>query len=405
MVNNKRKKDTLEGWDSFKINDVASIISGGTPDSKNPLFWNGSIDWITPTEIVKTGKYISKSTNKKITTQGLQNSSATLVPENSLILCSRATIGECAINTFPLTTNQGFKNLLPKENILIDFLYYKIIANKKYLIKMASGSTFLEFSKEDIKKFKIVVPSISEQKRIVKVLETWDKAIELINKKIEIKKNIKKGLMQRLLSGKIRLKGFKDEWEKVKIGDIVENVNKRNNNLQIKKVLTVTNKNGFVLPEEHFSKVVASENLKNYKIISKGEFAYNPSRINVGSIAKLKKYDKGVLSPMYVIFRTKEGINSEYLEQWLNTREANIKIRNSSAGSVRQTVDFKSFGLIKLYLPSRDEQEEIVNILSSVDKEIEKLEEKKNILQEQKKYLLNNLVTGAIRTPENLEVK
>jgi type I restriction enzyme S subunit len=405
MVNNKRKKDTLEGWDSFKINDVASIISGGTPDSKNPLFWNGSIDWITPTEIVKTGKYISKSTNKKITTQGLQNSSATLVPENSLILCSRATIGECAINTFPLTTNQGFKNLLPKENILIDFLYYKIIANKKYLIKMASGSTFLEFSKEDIKKFKIVVPSISEQKRIVKVLETWDKAIELINKKIEIKKNIKKGLMQRLLSGKIRLKGFKDEWEKVKIGDIVENVNKRNNNLQIKKVLTVTNKNGFVLPEEHFSKVVASENLKNYKIISKGEFAYNPSRINVGSIAKLKKYDKGVLSPMYVIFRTKEGINSEYLEQWLNTREANIKIRNSSAGSVRQTVDFKSFGLIKLYLPSKDEQEEIVNILSSADKEVEKLEEKKKVLQEQKKYLLNNLVSGAIRTPENLEVK
>jgi type I restriction enzyme S subunit len=405
MVNNKRKKDTLEGWDSFKINDVASIISGGTPDSKNPLFWNGSIDWITPTEIVKTGKYISKSTNKKITTQGLQNSSATLVPENSLILCSRATIGECAINTFPLTTNQGFKNLLPKENILIDFLYYKIIANKKYLIKMASGSTFLEFSKEDIKKFKIVVPSISEQKRIVKVLETWDKGIELINKKIEIKKNIKKGLMQRLLSGKIRLKGFKDEWEKVKIGDIVENVNKRNNNLQIKKVLTVTNKNGFVLPEEHFSKVVASENLKNYKIISKGEFAYNPSRINVGSIAKLKKYDKGVLSPMYVIFRTKEGINSEYLEQWLNTREANIKIRNSSAGSVRQTVDFKSFGLIKLYLPSKDEQEEIVNILSSADKEVEKLEEKKKVLQEQKKYLLNNLVSGAIRTPENLEVK
>jgi type I restriction enzyme, S subunit len=108
---------------------------------------------------------------------------------------------------------------------------------------------------------------------------------------------------------------------------------------------------------------------------------------------------------MYVTFRPNKNIDSDYLYHWLNTSEANGKIRSCASGSVRESVDFKSFSSIKIKIPKFEEQKEIVKILNTSEKELLVLEKKLFIIKEQKRYLLNNLITGTIRTPETLSTK
>lgn len=191
-------------WKNEKLGDIGEIVSGGTPDTTEKSYWGGDIQWITPTEITKLkGKYIYSS-GRTISKLGLKNSSATIIPKKSLIVCSRATVGDCAINLVDITTNQGFKNIIPRK-VQVDFLYYWMLTKKHYLKRIASGSTFLEFSKKDLEKIKINIPSdIKEQEAIANILNTADKEIEILENKFTILKDQKKYLLNSLITGKIR---------------------------------------------------------------------------------------------------------------------------------------------------------------------------------------------------------
>ncbi len=192
-----------EKWETVCMKSLADVISGGTPDTGEAKYWNGDIPWVTPTEITKLkGKYIT-DTERKINSAGLKNSSAVLIPVNSLILCSRATIGEIAININEITTNQGFKNLIPK-NVDLNFLYYWISDNKNQLLRISAGSTFLEFGKSDLEKIKINVPSLNEQKKIGQVLTTSDEEIKTLEGKLKIFQEQKRYLLNNLITGTIR---------------------------------------------------------------------------------------------------------------------------------------------------------------------------------------------------------
>ncbi len=190
MSNNKTYKDSPLGkipsdWELKMIKSIGDVSSGGTPDTKNEDFWNGDINWCTPTDITSLNgsKYI-EYTNTKITELGLKNSSARILPENSVIVCTRATIGKAVINKRPMSTNQGFKNIIP-TNINTEFLYYKILNEENGLKRIANGSTFLEVSKTDFDNYHISVPPLPEQIRIAEVLSAWDKAIGNIQATIE----------------------------------------------------------------------------------------------------------------------------------------------------------------------------------------------------------------------------
>lgn len=207
-------------WEVEPLHYLGQIYSGGTPDTEVEEYWNGDIAWCTPSDITKlTTKYI-ECTDVKITGRGLKESSATLLPPQSIVVCTRATIGNAAICTTDIATNQGFKNIIPNKETNSEWLYYMIIYSKPRLVRLGCGSTFLEVSKKDFSRFKILVPPLAEQKKIAEVLGTWDKAIEKqtqLIKKLELRK---KGLMQHLLTGKKRLPGFSGEWKKVRLGDI-----------------------------------------------------------------------------------------------------------------------------------------------------------------------------------------
>ena len=170
------------------MSDIASVVGGGTPDTTDPLLWNGNVQWFTPTEVGHS-KYVSKSV-RTISQLGLQKSSAKVLPKGSILLSSRATVGECSIVKNECTTNQGFQSLIPRKGINNEFLYYLTQTKKKHFIKYASGSTFLEISNSEIKKTKCAVPCIDEQAKIAEFLTLLDEKIETQNKIIKHKKSL-----------------------------------------------------------------------------------------------------------------------------------------------------------------------------------------------------------------------
>lgn len=182
-------------WEEKKLGEVAEINGGGTPETVKSEYWNGNINWFTPTEIKQ--KYITKS-NRTITELGLKNSSAKVLPEKTLLFTSRATIGDVGIAMNKCTTNQGFQSFMPNDNYVTEFLYYWIRHNKKAFIRKSSGSTFIEISKSAIQKIKILLPSIPEQQKIATFLSALDKQIEQVGGQVAKMKEWKKGLLQKM---------------------------------------------------------------------------------------------------------------------------------------------------------------------------------------------------------------
>lgn len=193
-------------WEEVQVKQLGKVSSGGTPDTTNSAYWDGDIMWCTPTEITAVAtKYISE-TGRRITEEGLLNSSAVLLEPGSILLCTRATIGQMAINTVPMATNQGFKNLTLSGGSDARFIYYLLSVNKHELVRLANGSTFLELSKNDFEELAFTVPDAGEQMRIAEVLDTCDSEIEMYQQKMEILKTQKRGLMQQLLTGAVRVR-------------------------------------------------------------------------------------------------------------------------------------------------------------------------------------------------------
>ncbi|WP_219723550.1 restriction endonuclease subunit S [Akkermansia muciniphila] len=197
--------DIPNDWEVSQIGKIADIISGGTPKTTEKSFWNGTILWCTPTDITRTsGRYI-ENTEKTITDNGLKNSSAILLPINSLLLCSRATVGDVRIAKHEITTNQGFKSLVCNSSAYYLFIYYLIPFLKPKMLEKSYGSTFLEISKSNLASIQIQLPSYVEQQAIAEVFSDMDDEIETLEAELKKLNHMKRGMMQELLTGRIRL--------------------------------------------------------------------------------------------------------------------------------------------------------------------------------------------------------
>lgn len=206
LAGEKRLTGFKQAWSKVKVSNMGSISSGGTPDTTKKEYWDGGINWLTPTDVTSLKSRYVFSTNKKISEEGLKNSSAKMLPRGSLLICTRATIGAMAISTTEIATNQGFKNLVPNAEFSVEFLYYLFTFNIKELVRKSSGSTFLELSKSDFEKLTFLCPCIDEQHKIASVLIAADDEIAVQQQKLHYLKQEKKALMQQLLTGKRRVK-------------------------------------------------------------------------------------------------------------------------------------------------------------------------------------------------------
>jgi len=194
-----RFKDTdgndFPDWEMKQLGEVATIVGGGTPDSGEDEYWGGEIAWFTPTEM--KSKYVTDSV-RRISISGLKKSSAKLLPIGTILVSTRATIGDLSISKKECCTNQGFQSLIMKDQNYNEFWYYWIVFNKKELLRRASGSTFLEINKSEISKIPVRRPHPAEQRKIADFLAALDTKIDLVAQELTHARSFKAGLLQQM---------------------------------------------------------------------------------------------------------------------------------------------------------------------------------------------------------------
>ena len=254
---------------------------------------------------------------------------------------------------------------------------------RRKIIPMGAGAQHFNIGQEGLNRVRLHFASLDEQKKIAKILSLLDERISIQNKVIEDLKKLKCAIIETVYNGK---------GHEYRIGDIIEQVSQRNKRCLVNTVLSVNNKLGFINQDEQFEdRMVASEDTSNYKVVTKDDFAYNPARINVGSIARLKSYDKGIVSPMYICFKVTDSIVPEYLESYFATNQFFKEIQKRLEGSVRLCLSFEGLCNIPVVIPNMDEQAEIGKRIHLLEN---KIETECNILsqyEKQKQYLLRQM--------------
>ncbi|MCG8801962.1 restriction endonuclease subunit S [Tenacibaculum finnmarkense] len=249
----------------------------------------------------------------------------------------------------------------------------------------------------------IHLPPLKEQQEIAKILSTWDEAIETTQSLIEKLQFRKKGLMQELLSGKKRLAGFSEQWEEMRLGEVTNRITKKNTELN-DTVITISAQRGFVRQEDYFKKRVASKTLSGYYLIEKGHFAYNKSYSKgypMGAFKRLDTLEKAVVTTLYICFEAKENIDSDFLlnyfEGGMITKNLTKIAQEGGRAHGLLNIGINEFFALKLTVPSLSEQKAISKIIDLSDIEIS--EKKAYLLQlkNQKKGLMQQLLTGKKR--------
>jgi len=374
-------------WNKYTINDLATVVGGGTPDTTVKSYWGGDIQWFTPSEIGKN-KYVDFS-KRTITRDGLDNSSAKLLPLHTILLSSRATVGECSIASNECTTNQGFQSLIAKQcNINIDFLYYLIQTKKKDLIRNACGSTFLEISANEIRKIKVAVPVQNEQEQIAKLLSLIDERIATQNKIIEKLQSLIKGLVDELMTVLLKGKLYPFSSFYIKAGEggtpttsVVEYYTE--GTIPFIKIEDLSCK--YLTNNKDFITELGMQKSSAWLIPSKSVIYSNGATIGAISINEYPVCTKqGILG---IVPNT--NINVEYLYLLMSSSYFSKEISRIITEGTMKTAYLKDINHIKCPLPSMAQQKNITNLTSSIEEKLSIEQELLRFLNLQKQYLLH----------------
>jgi type I restriction enzyme S subunit len=275
---------------------------------------------------------------------------------------------------------------------------------RKQKRRFGQGQQVVHIYPSDLAKIKVLLPPLPEQKAIAQVLSTWDKAIETTQKLIDQKELRKKWLMQVLLTGEKRLNGYSEDWKQFTMNDVFKRITRKNIERNT-NVVTISAQRGFIKQTDFFNKTVASETLDNYFLVVKGEFCYNKSYSNGyawGATKRLKDFDKAVVTTLYICFGLKnENHFADFFEYFF---EANLLDKGLTQiaheggrahGLLNVTPD--DFFSLKITIPAFEEQIAIAQVLSIADNEIKLFKNKLDKLKEQKKGLMQQLLTGKKR--------
>jgi type I restriction enzyme, S subunit len=404
------------GWEIKRLGEISEIMNGGTPDTTVQEFWDGVNLWITPKDMGKLESIYVDDTLRKITDEGLKNSSAKILPPNSIILSSRAPIGHLAINTKPISTNQGCKGLVPKKGIDTLFLYYFLTKSVDLLNSLGTGTTFKELSGSKLGTVEIPLPPLTEQQRIVAILREAFAAIA--KAKANAEQNLKnaKELFDSYLQSVFENKG--EGWEEKTLSELFDV------------------KHGFAFLGEFFS------DSGDYVLLTPGNFfekgGYrdrgDKQKYYIGNIPPdfiLKEGDllvamteqaAGLLgSPIIVpesnkflhnqrlgLVRPKSDIqfDNEFFYHVLNLKHVRKSLHDSGTGvKVRHTSPTKIGQVVICYPKSKTEQQTIVQKLDALSAQTKKLEaiyqQHTNDLDELKKSILQKAFNGELNTEKS----
>lgn len=402
-------------WEKKKLSNCGSIYNGGTPNTQNKEYWNGDVLWCTPTDITNNkGKYIN-FTDRKITTKAIKHVGK-LLPPGTILLCSRATIGELAISSNQITTNQGFKNIVVNDENDNEFIYYLLQTKKKEMIEKATGSTFFEISKKEIENLEINIPQKKEQIIISKCLSEIDLLIENIKSLIKKKKFIKQGVMQELLTGKKRLSGFNGKWikkELQELGDFTSGgVDKKSvagqKSVKLLNFLDVYHRD-FIYKNELYHVVTASDAQIRKCTLKKGDLFFTPSselQTNLALSAVVMEDCPGCVYSYHITrFRFKDNFDIKFKSYMFNNKEFLDQASLIAEGSgKRYVVNLSKFKTLTITYPTDiKEQSFIAEILWDLDQEINSLEKDLGKYKNIKQGMMEQLLTGKIRLIESNE--
>jgi len=397
-------------WQTVQLGELGDIFGGSTPSTKAPEYWNGDIPWLTPSEVTKSDSLSIAETERHITLQGLSSCAAKLLPSGTVMMTSRATIGEVAINAVPMATNQGFINVIGKEDkVCSEFLAYWIKQNRSLFEDRAYGATFKELSKSNFKTIAINLPPLAEQHAIAHVLRTVQQAREARQREIGLERESKAALMQRLFTHGTRGEPRKqteigempENWKVVRLGEISRvssgGTPDRSQpsywNGSIPWVKTGEIDYNTIIET---SEGITEEGLKNSsaKLYAPGTLlmAMYGQGVTRGRVALLG-IDAAINQACAAIIAS-ESVLSEYLFHLFAF--SYDKIRNLGHGANQTNINALIIKSIQVPLPTLPEQQEIASMLCACDAKIEALEREVDKLDELFRALLEELMTGRL---------
>lgn len=397
-------------WKEVTLGEIGTIVGGATPSTKNTSFYDGNIPWLTPKDLsVNSNKYIFRG-ERNITEAGFKSCSCKMLPKGSVLFSSRAPIGYVAIAANDMCTNQGFKSVIPNEETDSEFLYYLLKYNKDNIASQGSGTTFAEVSGKTMKDIEVVVPKEKEdQRRIASILSSLDRKIELNNK---INADLEEMAQAIFKNWFVDFEPFKDGkfvdselgmipegWKVGTLGDITKNKSAKVKERNDVKVLSPVTTGELVLSEEYFTKQVFSSSIAKYKIVNKGDFAYNPARVNIGSLGRNEFDFDGCVSPVYVVFSVLDGYEN-YFDLFRKTDFFKDSVASLAIGGVRQSLSYDDLSSIEVIIPSENAVEEFNNLYNQMKKTIKANKLENSRLSLLRDTLLPRLMSGELEVPE-----
>ena len=411
-INNEHKKLNVPNlrfpefsgeWEVKSIKDVADFMGGGTPSSSNETFWQGTIPWISSSDIVENDiKNISIT--RFITEKAIAHSATKLCPAPSILIVSRVGVGKIALSEEAICTSQDFCNLI---NIKVEpiFLTYCLSRIMKRMSMEVQGTSIKGITTSEIQKISINIPSLQEQKKIGKILSLLDERIATQNKIIEELKKLKSALIEKVFCSPnqknpmCRIEGFEQALSTYKMSDFSSRIATKNKDSKCSLVLTIAAQYGLVNQESFFNKSVASENLTGYYLLHKGEFAYNRSYsagYDWGTVKRLDNYDEGVLSTLYICFKINETIvDSDYLAYYFESTKWHKGLSDIAGEGARNhgllNVSITDYFNTKHRFPVIEEQKAIAKMLNTITEKERKATLLGECYQKQKQYLLRQM--------------
>lgn len=395
-------------WAIKPLAATADVLGGGTPDTGVDEYWQPpEIPWATPTDITGNDGNEITATARYISLAGLKHS--TLVPENSVLMTSRATIGPAKINRIPMAINQGFAALVPKPGYQTEYLFHLIDILRPILVRLGAGTTFLEVSRREIKKILVRIPDDDEQRRIAAALKLADDAIAKAKAELEATQEMRRALTKDLLT---RPSG--DSWQQTTFAKLVREKIRNGYSPTCPQdptgawvlSLDALKDDGFN-PEGIKPAPVEDQGLLPFRLetddilVSRsntpelvgraGRYVGIPETVYYPDLMMRIRVDKDIVSPVF----------AELLLRFSTSRRW-LKSRASGTSGSMVKIKRRDILSIPVSLPSPDRQVEIVTAITVANDAVLAVENKMKALQEVKKSLLQNLLTGKIHIPEGV---
>ena len=383
-----------EEWEVKRIKDIGTVVTGITPSTSDMENYGNEYLFVSPVDL-SGNKYIY-NTQKKLSSKGY-NLSRQIPTGAILFTCIGSTIGKMGVAISPLTCNQQINAIICNSNVNNEYLFYEL-SNRAKQIKLLAGEQAVPIvNKSDFENIRILLSPLSEQQKIAEILSTWDKVIEKQTQLIEKLELRKKGLMQQLLTGKKRLPGFSGEWKKVKAGLLFGSSSIRSNKLE--PLLSVTQDKG-VVPRDMLETRVTMPNgdLSSFKLVDVGDFVISLRSFEGG--LEYSKY-RGIVSPAYTVLKKKTDLSDVFYKVYFKSNDFIQRLAVAVIG-IRdgKQISYSDFCYIKIPYPSLQEQNAIANVFVSCDDEILLAKQKLNHFQQQKKGLMQVLLTGKKRVTQ-----